>query len=160
MNINNAFPSKWLKSGDITGDDLILTIREVRMENIGQGENTEVKPVVYFDETEKGLVLNKTNASTISQLHTPETNSWVGKRIALFSTEVDFAGKQTLALRVRMRIAANASAPLTTGNGGAKLAHDPVTQFWALCGERGLIGKDILAQHGGDFNAALKSIQT
>jgi hypothetical protein len=103
MNINNAFPSKWLKSGDVEEDDLILTISRVVMEDIGQGENQETKPVLYFDETEKGMVLNKTNAETISRLHTPETDNWIGKKITIFATEVDFAGKQTLALRVRMK---------------------------------------------------------
>jgi hypothetical protein len=58
------------------------------------------------------MVLNKTNADTISRLHTPETDNWIGKRIALFATEVDFAGKQTLALRVRMKAPAPIKAPI------------------------------------------------
>lgn len=114
MNINNAFPSKYLKSGDIPEDaDLILTIKEVVQETVGQGEEAESKPIVYFQEQEKGLVLNKTNATAIAGIYGPETNGWTGKRIALFATEVDFAGKQTLALRVRLK-APKAAAPLTT----------------------------------------------
>jgi len=109
MNINNAFPSKYLKSGDIPDDaDLVLTIREVISENVGQGEEAEQKPIVYFQEQDKGLVLNKTNATAIANLYGPETDGWTGKRIGLFATEVDFAGKQTLALRVRLK------APRTT----------------------------------------------
>ena len=104
MNINNAFPSKFLKSGDIPDDaDLILTIKEVVQESVGQGEEAENKPIVYFTEQEKGLVLNKTNANAIAGMYGPETDGWAGKRIALFATEVDFAGKQTLALRVRLK---------------------------------------------------------
>lgn len=104
MNINDAFPSKYLKSGDVPEDsDLPLTIKSVSVETVGQGDDAEQKPIIHFEETEKGLVLNKTNAETISRLHTPETDNWPGKRIALFSTEVDFGGKQTLALRVRMK---------------------------------------------------------
>jgi hypothetical protein len=102
MNINNLFPSKYLKSGDLE-EDLTLTIKSIIQENIGQGEKQEVKPILYFSETEKGMVLNKTNANTISSLYGPETDAWPGKRITVFATEVDFAGKQTLALRVRMR---------------------------------------------------------
>jgi len=104
MNINNAFPSKWLKSGDIPEDtDLVLTINKVEVQEVGQGEEAEQKPVIFFAETDKGMVLNKTNAGTISKLYTPETDAWLGKRIALFSTEVDFGGNQTLAIRVRMK---------------------------------------------------------
>src|SRR3990172_11096601 len=102
MNINNLFPSKYLKSGDLE-EDLTLTIKSITQENIGQGEKQEVKPILYFSETEKGMVLNKTNCTTIANLYGPETDAWPGKRITVFATEVDFAGKQTLALRVRMK---------------------------------------------------------
>jgi hypothetical protein len=104
MNINNAFPSKWIKSGDIPEDaDLILTIASVSVEEVGSEENQESKPVVYFKENEKGLVLNKTNAETIANLYTPETENWQGKRIALFATEVSYGGKQTLGIRIRLK---------------------------------------------------------
>ena len=112
MNINNAFPSKYLKSGDIPEDsDLALTIKSVAFETVGQGEDAETKPIIYFAETDKGLVLNKTNANAIAHLYGPETDAWTGKRISLFSTEVDFAGKMTLALRVRLK------APKAEANG-------------------------------------------
>lgn len=118
MNINNAFPSKYLKASDIEHDDLILTISHVEVENMAQqGEASELKPVVYFEETEKGFVLNKTNATTIGKLYTPETDNWPGKKIAVFSTEVDFAGKQTLALRVRMK------PPAGNGTASARVEH-------------------------------------
>jgi hypothetical protein len=104
MNINDMFPSKWLKASDIPEDgDLVLTISSVGREEIGQGDDTDLKPVVYFEETEKGLVLNKTNAETIVTLHGSETNAWEGRKVALFATEVDFRGKQTLAIRIRLR---------------------------------------------------------
>lgn len=108
MNINNAFPSKWLKSGDIPEDaDLVLTINKVEVKEVGQGEEAEQKPVIFFNETDKGMVLNKTNAGTISKLYTPETDAWIGNRIALFATEVDFGGNQTLAIRIRMKAPVN-----------------------------------------------------
>lgn len=123
MNINNAFPSKWLKSGDIPANaDLVLTIKSVTVETIGQGEQADTKPVVYFAEVDKGLVLNKTNANTIARLYGPETDGWEGKRIGLFATEVDFAGKQTLAIRVRLRVPG-------ADNGQKKLADRPA--LWA-----------------------------
>lgn len=110
MNINNAFPSKYLKSGDVENGDLVLTIARVTTETVGQGADAEQKPIVYFTETEKGLVLNKVNANSISNLYGPETDAWTGRRISLFSTEVDFAGRPTLALRVRLK-APSANAP-------------------------------------------------
>lgn len=111
MNIDQAFPSKYLKAADVGETDLALTIKKVVIETVGQGEDAEEKPIVYFDETEKGLVLNKTNTNTIKGLYSVETDNWMGKTIAIFATEVDFAGKQTMALRVRMRAPIKTSGP-------------------------------------------------
>lgn len=108
MNINEAFPSKYLKAADMD-EDMIVTMTAVRKELIGQGDDQDEKPILFFQETDKGLVLNKTNATTITNLYGPETHKWAGKKIALFTTEVAFGGKQTLAIRVRMK------APKATG---------------------------------------------
>ena len=131
MNINNSFPSKWLKSGDVPEDtDLLLTIKAVEIETVGQGEDAEEKPVMYFNETDKGLVLNKTNAATISALYTPETDNWTGKKISLFSTEVQYGNKMTLALRVRTKApkAASINSQYTLEQAIAALANVGLTK--------------------------------
>jgi hypothetical protein len=115
MNINTVFPSKYLKASEFTGD-VSYTIKEVTIEEVGSENDKERKPIVYFNETEKGLACNKTNANTIAGIYGPETSGWIGRRITLFATEVDFQGTQTLAIRVRMRpptapAAAQAPAP-------------------------------------------------
>jgi hypothetical protein len=101
MNISDVFPSTFLKASDIPPgkSDVVLTIQGVEMEQLGDDR----KPVVQFRETEKTLVLNKTNAATISGLYGGETNAWNGKKISLFSTQVDFRGSPTMAIRVRLQ---------------------------------------------------------
>jgi hypothetical protein len=136
MNIDAAFPSKYLKAADIGETDLALTIKEVVMETVGQGEEAEGKPIIYFNETEKGLVLNKTNTNTIKGLYSAETDNWVGKTIALFATEVDFAGKQTLALRVRMR----PPQAKTNGNGHAPTVADLKARYFERANEAAQMG--------------------
>jgi hypothetical protein len=139
MNINNAFPSKYLKSGDIEGDaDLLLTIDHVAVESVGQ-DDPEDKPIVYFREVDKGLVLNKTNASTIASLYGPETDGWVGKRIALYATEVAYQGKMTLSLRVRIKAPASA-APLAVGNG---TVINPKERWEQFCTEHNITRQDV-----------------
>lgn len=103
MNIASAFPSKYLKAAELEGDT-VFTIDRVEIENVApQGKPVEEKPVLYFAEDERGLVLNKTNSETIASIHGGETDEWSGKQITLFATEVDFQGKQVLAIRVRMK---------------------------------------------------------
>ena len=152
MNINNAFPSKWLKSGDVEDGDLTLTIKDVTVEEIGSGDNAEQKPIIYFHETEKGLVLNKTNADTISRLYTPETDNWIGKPITIFATEVDFAGKQTLALRVRIK------PPKPTAP-AAPVKTDSTSAFWAYAYQHDINKTDATAylnEAQNDFVRALE----
>jgi hypothetical protein len=102
MNISKAYPSNYLKASDIESENLVLTIAGIAMESVGQEK--EQKPVLYFQEIEKGVVLNKTNANTISQvLGTPETDNWIGQKIALYAAEVEFQGKTVESIRVRLR---------------------------------------------------------
>ena len=101
MNINDSFPTKWLKAGHLDGDRT-LTINDVLIERMGDDE--EVKPVLYFQEDARGLVLNRTNAGIIEKLlGTSETDEWLGRQITIFPTQVDFGGKTTEAIRVRIR---------------------------------------------------------
>jgi hypothetical protein len=85
MKISTAFPSRWLKAGDLDGDT-VLTITKCSIEEVGQGQ--EEKPVLWFAEVDQGLILNKTNANTVADLFGDETTQWTGKKIALFSTKV------------------------------------------------------------------------
>jgi len=100
MKIGKAFPSTYLRAADLDGEDTTVTIEEFAEEEI----NGEQKPILYFRELEKGLVLNKTNGNSIAQvLGTDETDDWIGQRITLFETVVDYQGKPTPAIRVKLR---------------------------------------------------------
>lgn len=61
----------------------------------------EEKPVLLFKGVEKGLVLNKTNATRIADQHGDETDLWVGKRITLTTESVTAFGKTQWAIRVK-----------------------------------------------------------
>src|SRR5262245_23010757 len=105
------FSSKWLRATDAENGDLVYTIRDLVEERIGTDGNGEMKWVVYFHEDERGLVLNKTNMTTIAKLHGEETDDWVGKKIALFTTVVEFKDERVKALRVRSKPPKAKAAP-------------------------------------------------
>lgn len=102
MNINSAFPSKYLKSSDID-EDVTVTISGIDLQNVAkQGEKQEMKPVVSFKELEKPLVCNKTNARMIAKITgSDDTDDWTGKKVRLIATEVEFQGELVMAIRVR-----------------------------------------------------------
>ena len=58
---------KYLKAGDLLGRSVIVTIRDTVEETVGQGKDSEEKPVLWFVDKEKGLVLNTTNGSVIAE---------------------------------------------------------------------------------------------
>lgn len=100
MNINQAFPSKFLKAADLNDTALNVTIKGVKMETVAQ--DGDIKPVVYFDGQSKGLVLNKTNTRKIIGIAgTAETDEWTGKIIQIYPTETEFAGETVECIRVR-----------------------------------------------------------
>ncbi len=98
--INEAFPSNYLKASDIKGAEPIVAIDRVAFEPVGR--QREMKAVLYFKGKEKGLVLNKTNATKITQLAgTDMTEDWDGVRIKLFATETEYAGDTVECIRIK-----------------------------------------------------------
>ena len=95
--ISDYFPTKYLRAADIKGD-MPATIS--RVEEAIMGDDT--KPVVFFEEFSKGLVLNKTNGLHIAQIIGSEQFSeWTGKKIVLTQMPVQFKGEVMQAIRVK-----------------------------------------------------------
>lgn len=106
MDIEAAFPSKWLKHSDLQGQRFTLKIKSVIIEDMQDGEQ---KAVMYFNKGSKGLVLNKTNATEIANLFGKETDNWAGKDVELYPAKTLYMGKSTDCIRVRAIPAAPAS---------------------------------------------------
>jgi len=101
--IDVLFPSPWLKAGDLNGDT-VLTIQRVNVEPVGM--NKDEKLVLYFNEVEKSLIMNKTNSTTVKGLYGAIPRNWIGKKITLFPTDVSFRGEMVEAVRIRPRVPA------------------------------------------------------
>lgn len=100
MNINQAFPSKYVKASDLAGQTQVVKIVDVKIEEVGQ--NQETKPVAYFEGRKKGMVLNKTNSRKIAQIaSSPETEDWVGVEVAIYPTETEFGGESVECIRIK-----------------------------------------------------------
>ena len=108
MKTTDLFPSKYVKASDLEGGPKTVVIRELLVEEIGQGKSAEPKGVLYFSDFDKGMVLNVTNCRTIEDGYGTETDAWPGKSIELFSAKVDFKGDRVDAVRVRVPKSASA----------------------------------------------------
>jgi len=97
MNINTAFPSDYVKAADIGTKRVAAVIESVSVEKVGEDK----KPVVWFANKEKGLVLNKTNANIIAEIAgTDETDDWADIKIVMYVAKVDYQGRRVDAIRV------------------------------------------------------------
>jgi hypothetical protein len=99
-NVDDLFPSKWLKASDLKGREPALTIKTVKYEPVGKAG--DMKAVVYFERVPKGLILNKTNCNRIVQIAgSGITEDWCGVSVVLFSAQVEFQGDTVDAIRVK-----------------------------------------------------------
>lgn len=89
----------FLKAIDLEKPKL-LTIKAATVE-IMEGDS-EQKEVLWFEESEQGLVLNKTNTTTVVEVTgTDDVDIMAGKKIVLFATTTEFGGKTVPCIRVR-----------------------------------------------------------
>lgn len=99
-NINESFPSNYLKASDLKGHAVVVTLDRVEFEAVGR--QREMKAVVYFVGKEKGMVLNKTNANKITEIAgSAMTEEWHGTAVVLYPTETEFAGESVECIRVK-----------------------------------------------------------
>lgn len=85
MRVELLFASRYLKAVEFQGRDVTLTITGVKLEELEDtAGQRKKKGIVSFRETEKQLVLNRTNAMCIARMFGSETDDWAGKRVTLY----------------------------------------------------------------------------
>ena len=93
------------------GRDLILTIKSIDKELVvSTGGKKEECVVAHFVESQKPMILNRTNMKTIQKLYnTPFIDEWAGKRIQVYQDKTKFAGEIVECLRIRPTVPGAAS---------------------------------------------------
>lgn len=102
MRVTELCPSPHLEPldiGDRIGDERVVTMKAVQVETVGSEQVK--KGVLFFEEFDRGLVLNKTNSRQIAALYGSETKTWKGKKITLYRSETSFQNKTVNCVRVR-----------------------------------------------------------
>ncbi len=103
MKTSDMMSSKYLRKEDV-GAGALATIREIKKENLAREDDTpEFKFTMYFEEYEKGLVLNSTNIQLAEKvLDSDDTEDWIGKQIVLYEDpNVSYGGKLVGGIRIR-----------------------------------------------------------
>jgi hypothetical protein len=99
MRKSTIFPSTYYNAADVRDGAIALTIDEVRMEPVGEGE----KAVAHFkEEDSKLLVVSSTKFDAIALIaKSDDTTDWPGTKIVLEAAKATFQGKLVDAIAVR-----------------------------------------------------------
>ena len=111
----DAFRSKYLKLVDVPVY-MPVTIKRVRLEVIGVGEDASEKAVVEFMEPHiKPLILNSGNWDVIESAYGGNSDNWGSKRIVIYpDPNVMYKGQRVGGLRVRIPVAKKQPAASVT----------------------------------------------
>jgi hypothetical protein len=96
MKFDQAFRGNFMKATDLGGKAHRYKIKSIGQEEVG-GDN---KVVMRFDEDDRALVLNKTNASILRDIWGEELDDWVGNPVLLKPDKTDFQGKRVDCIRL------------------------------------------------------------
>lgn len=98
MDMSQVFSGDYLRAADLQGKPIEMTIRSIEIVEFDDGK----KPIIGFHGTEKKLVANKTNTTTIIDILGRDSEDWIGGKITLIPAQTDYAGKQVACIRVAL----------------------------------------------------------
>jgi hypothetical protein len=102
MRVGDMTPGRFLKQQDVGETGLLLTMARVEEGDVGTEGKPETRWILYFEEEERGMVLNKTNIALLGKLYGDETDDWAGQQVVLYTDpNVMYGGKPVGGLRVR-----------------------------------------------------------
>lgn len=84
VNFDQLYPGRFIKAGELLGKKVPVTITAVDLEELVGDAGKQVKAVLSFSETQKRLVLCKTNGICVREMFGKQIPDWIGKRIVLF----------------------------------------------------------------------------
>jgi hypothetical protein len=102
VDYRSLFKGAYLAAVEFGGRTPTFTVANVKIVALeGEDGKSKDRGVVYFSETDRGLVLCKTNAILIAGMFGNDTDGWTGKRITLHATEVALGRERVLGVRVK-----------------------------------------------------------
>lgn len=107
MSTNNRKPARWsdfdkyLKAEHLKGQAFTLTIARVEVEITHPRPGVEAtSPVIYFRETDKGLIVSPTNQDALTALFGDDIAAAIGQRVTLRALALRVAGRDVLPIRL------------------------------------------------------------
>lgn len=103
MNVKDLIVGKYLSAKDMVGQRVLATLDVCQIEEFENKTTgvTDSRPVVYFEDLDQGMVLNKTNLKVLAREFGEETERWKGRRVLVTTHKVKTpAGAEVDGLRI------------------------------------------------------------
>ena len=89
---SDYYGGKYLKAEDVQSKPFVGVIERVKGEKMNDGR---MKAVVYFENREKGCVLNATRHKfMVAVAKSKNSDDWLGVKVAVRAGTTDFGGKE------------------------------------------------------------------
>jgi hypothetical protein len=88
---DDLYGSRFLSVADLKDDEPRLKIGKVEVAELREKNGTtKRKYVVFFEGVEKGLVINKTNATKLADAYGKQPSRWIGQIVQLYTEETPY----------------------------------------------------------------------
>lgn len=128
MNVKDLIAGKYLVATDMVGQRVLATLDVCQIEEFDNKTTglIDARPVVYFEDLDQGMVLNKTNLKVLAREFGEETENWKGKRVLVTTHKVKTpAGAEVDGLRIEPWVEPVAAAPRAARRGTPAPAPTP-----------------------------------
>jgi hypothetical protein len=107
--VSDVFQSNYLQADtdilDFEDGGTVLRIKDGTIETFKNNGKEEDKIVLSFHGTDKRLVVNKTNANTLTDLFkSDDTDDWLDRLVKLYAKDVEYQGTMTRGIRIMTRL--------------------------------------------------------
>lgn len=128
MNVKDLIVGKYLSAKDMVGQRVLATLDVCQIEEFENKTTgvTDTRPVVYFEDLDQVMVLNKTNLKVLAREFGEETERWKGRRVLVTTHKVKTpAGAEVDGLRIEPWVEPVAAAPRAARRGTPAPAPTP-----------------------------------
>lgn len=100
VDFDQLYPGRFLKSGELLGKKVTVTIADVELDELEGDKGKRIQGIIFLRESNKQIVLNKTNGLCLKGMFGRKLSDWVGKRITIFQDQVRFGADTVDAIRI------------------------------------------------------------
>lgn len=95
ISFDELYPGRFLKAADLRGQKVTVRIADVALEELEGEKGSKVKGIIFLRNTDKQIVLNRTNGLCLKGMFGKTLSDWIDKRITLTADKTKL-GKDTV----------------------------------------------------------------